>query len=779
MDDNSPLDDWDWSNDDTNRSYIEPSTRWSREKTRYLFKTNFLTPYKICLLALIDAYCDQGNEDFEVPLLYFLIDRLSVCDDYSYPEPTLPELCVRMEESDSANGKSIKMTLFDKLRDLETPHEFIAYIQHTGTLLTRNEKDEGKGLSRYSLFGIFVRRCHIECLRLSFAEISLIWNAFVEYKLSCLSLEPDNSVYTLSHVAKEYTMHKQEIISKNDAEKFAVYVITQLQLYGGILPPHLESKIRMIHKRLPEISTIYYIEYIDCMQSGEYEGALRNFYNFSNFCPVDEAYSKSWYQHVLLNLVKLHAKFGHKEQALLAISETIRMARESNDQECLRFALSWLYYLKSYEYVESIRLGATEQQMLDSMIDKAKEANFSSLQSLGELGKAAKKLQQAIIKHCFIRDYNRCQLSTDYLSWITLGVWDIYGDYNSMFSLEDSTCKRGANSNLIGNNGLSTLYSSQIITQKRPNPEDSVIAYCQIAEHHMLNGNYTEAIRLFMDSINIFIDIRRAASQWISSLGRIKYTKSLESCEFYNIEALEIQLRAACQYDPIVAADFEYQRASHLSKSNREGMAVELLHSLIEQSSRLRSTNQMNVANYLLKLAEIRMTSTHQTSALPYVLSSLCLSERFHYRSSYLMAIIRLAEILLSFNLATRSIGMIEKIMPELLAEHSLRLQSVGQLVYAECIIASITEDQRAVGRTPTNSLNDTIPFLDAALTGFSRLFSIAEALKVLQLQAYVYNAIGSLSSRNEAASAYLNLLNRLEYNESRHPDHDSYYYGT
>ncbi|CAG8535331.1 8165_t:CDS:10 [Paraglomus brasilianum] len=675
MDDGSPLDDWDWLNDDTNRLYIEPSTRWSREKTRYLFKTNFLTPYKICLLALIDAYCDQGNEDFEVPLLYFLIDRLSVCDDYSYPEPTLPELCARMEESDSINGKSIKMTLFDKLRDLETPHEFIEYIQHTGTLLTRNElKDEGKGLSRYSLFGIFVRRCHIECLRLSFAEISLIWNAFVEYKLSCLSLEPDRSVYTLSHMAKEYTMHKQEIISKNDAEKFAVYVITQLQLYGGILPPHLENKIRMIHKRLPEISTIYYIEYIDCMQSGEYEGALRNFYNFSNFCPVDEGYSKSWYQHVLLNLVKLHAKFGHKEQALLGESPT---------------------------------------DVFESLL-KSSSLNLSA--------------------PCAVNEQSHLLLAS---------VWDIYG-----------------------NNGLSTLYSSQIITKKRPNPEDSVIAYCQIAEHHMLNGNYTEAIRLFMDSIDIFIDIRRAASQWISSLGRIKYTKSLESCEFHNIEALETQLRAACQYDPIVAADFEYQRASHLAKSNREDM-----------SSRLRSTNQMNVANYLLKLAEIRMMSTHQTSALPYVLSSLCLSERFHYRSSYLMAIIRLAEILLGFNLATRSIGMIEKIMPELLAEHSLRLQSVGQLVYAECIIASITEDQRA-GRIPTNSLNDTVPFLEAALTGFSRLCSITEALKVLQLQAYVYNVMESFSLRDKAASAYLNLLNDLEFNESRHPDHDSYYYG-
>ena len=64
------------------------------------------------------------------------------------------------------------------------------------------------------------------------------------------------------------------------------------------------------------------------------------------------------------------------------------------------------------------------------------------------------------------------------------------------------------------------------------------------------------------------------------------------------------------------------------------------------------------------------------------------------------------------------------------------------------------------------------------SITGFSRLCSITEALKVLQLQAYVYNAMGSLSSRDKAASAYLNLLNGLEYNENKHPDHDSYYYG-
>lgn len=52
------------------------------------------------------------------------------------------------------------------------------------------------------------------------------------------------------------------------------------------------------------------------------------------------------------------------------------------------------------------------------------------------------------------------------------------------------------------------------------------------------------------------------------------------------------------------------------------------------------------------------------TSALPYILSSLCISERFHYQSSYLMAIIRLSQILIHFDLINRAKAMIENIMP-------------------------------------------------------------------------------------------------------------------
>jgi hypothetical protein len=55
---------------------------------------------------------------------------------------------------------------------------------------------------------------------------------------------------------------------------------------------------------------------------------------------------------------------------------------------------SWLYRLKSSDHSAETRVGASEQQMLESLISKAKQANFMYLQALGELGKSQRQIQQ-------------------------------------------------------------------------------------------------------------------------------------------------------------------------------------------------------------------------------------------------------------------------------------------------------------------------------------------------------------------------------------------------
>ncbi|EXX60944.1 anaphase promoting complex subunit 5 [Rhizophagus irregularis DAOM 197198w] len=497
------------------------------------------------------------------------------------------------------------------------------------------------------------------------------------------------------------------------------------------------------------------------MQTGEYEGALTNFYKYSNFCP-DDPENRSWYQYVLLNLVVLHAKFGHKEQAILAIREAIEMARENNDQECLRFALSWLYRLKSSDQTTGTHVSASEQQMLESLISKAKQANFMYLQALGELGKSQRQIQQGSpptevfesLLRSSVLNMN-CPFKTMRFQGhlLNASVWQTYGS-----------------------DTLANLFTNEVINNPDPSPEDRVTAICQLADNHVSHGNYLNAFEVLAKSKVRFNGIRRAVSQWVFCFEKLMYQKSFNRDEIFNIGAIEHQIRACCQDDDLFRADFEFNRALYLAKTDRPDEGVDVLHKLINQSCRIGNQNQMLVANYLLKIAEIRIETEDLTSALPYVLSSLCLSERFHYQSSYFLAIIRLAQILLNFELAGRARSMIEKIMPVILAEHSLHLQSIAQYIYAQCLIACINQDLQA-NRKQSINWQDVLYALDASRIGFKDLESISELLNVLQLMSYIYNIKGDIIMRNRCAEEFRILVMLQEKNKRKQPDWNMTYY--
>ncbi|CAG8518400.1 4483_t:CDS:10 [Ambispora gerdemannii] len=718
---------------------MSSSFQLESSRTTNVAKTTYLTPHKITLLGLIKYYFNSKKEEFDEELLFFLTDKIS--NESRFPEPSLLEFCEELKNEVPLEGKSIK--------------------------------DHWLKECRYSPLGFFVRRCHLEGNKLTFNELGKLWQAFRDYKsVASQQVVPSQSSASendvLSGLIEKYHTHKQVIIAKSDAEKFSLYLIDQLRKYGGVLPVELEIRIREMHERLPEVSIVYYIDYLNCMQLGEYEGAIRSFYKFSNFCPEDEQ-NRNWYQHVLLNLVVLHAKFGHKNQALLAISEAIRMARENNDQECLRFALSWLYRLKSIDSVGTARIGASEQQMLESLITNAKESNSFCLQSLGELGKAQRILQQGESPTLVYESLLRSS---------ALNMKAIKGSKNSSKSMYGQEKLLNASVyETYGFSTLSTLYTSQVINNPKGNLEDTVIAYCQLADRHISHGNYDEAIKLLSESKEKFLEIRTSASLWAACMGKVLHQRSTERGEWANIEVNEAQFGAICQDDEVLYSDFKYHCALALSKLNREDEAVDILYGLIDDSSRSHSPNQMLVTIYALKLAEIRMKSDDPTSALPFVLSSLCLSERFNYQSSYLLANIRLAQILLHFNLARRSKSIIEKILPMVLAEHSLYLQSVAQFAYAQSLIACLTEDKKA-NREPSIAYQDMLAPLDRALIGFRKLESISEILHILQLQAYIYNLLDWTDYRNKTAKEYRHLLTtQLETNQRKQPDWEMYYY--
>ncbi|KAF8957665.1 anaphase promoting complex subunit 5, partial [Haplosporangium bisporale] len=76
---------------------------------------------------------------------------------------------------------------------------------------------------------------------------------------------------------------------------------------------------------------------LQAQQTGNFEMAIQSLHQFFDYCMSMQ--DQALYQYALLNLAILHARFGHFDQARLAIRETVEVARDNMDQECLSYAL--------------------------------------------------------------------------------------------------------------------------------------------------------------------------------------------------------------------------------------------------------------------------------------------------------------------------------------------------------------------------------------------------------------------------------------------------------
>lgn len=107
---------------------------------------------------------------------------------------------------------------------------------------------------------------------------------------------------------------------------------------------------------------------------------------------------KGTYQYALLNLAILQADFGCYPEAVSAIQETVSIARESHDMNCLNFCLSWLYHFgKAFpdliRHIENTGMLGHEKEGLAFLKAKAREAEMWGLLSTTLLSEAKLDLQ--------------------------------------------------------------------------------------------------------------------------------------------------------------------------------------------------------------------------------------------------------------------------------------------------------------------------------------------------------------------------------------------------
>ncbi|KAK9681196.1 hypothetical protein K7432_015712 [Basidiobolus ranarum] len=434
----------------------------------------FLTSHKIAILILIDEYTRNLSWDTEVnqSLVFFLMSEIQNAGHDKDKKTMLVNFYTQLENMVSQSGDSIRNILVARLEELETPNDLYDFFKDLQKLIRSEDPEVAEEfeellLERDSVFGVFVRRAQLAFCKLPFDEVSNLYSKFCDYcrRVDDMCNGMDDVHMENEHYSMQAHHTSSENVSRFDAERFVEHQLEQLEDSKVTLSPHeLEAHLDQIHHLYPDLSKAYYVRFLNSTRAGEYAEALECLHKFFDYCLTNQ--DTALYQRALLNLAVLHLRFNHTEEAEKAITETIEIAHENKDEECLSYALSWLYRLRRTRTSGDKN---SEMTKIDSLIEKSKQLNLFQIQTMCELSKARHALE---VKHdpveCFESLIKSSSLN------INNGLQGIAGTTNLMYA---------SAWNVYGSTALSSLYTQlQIVYHERDVvADDAAIGHCKLA----------------------------------------------------------------------------------------------------------------------------------------------------------------------------------------------------------------------------------------------------------------------------------------------------------
>lgn len=314
----------------------------------------YLTPGKICLLALIDTYLSgETASKARLAVLDFIASQIQAA---SRPEADVPvladSLCHDAAEmlrplsswSSAKPGRTVYDVLLQRLWNidtLDTLHVLFDSFSHLmGFVATSNHVR--KGLSRASPLGQFVRRCCVEFTRLQFTDFQALWHSFVIWRASTQEAwahKNPNDAARLASPAEEalrealaapFTDGRSTSVSAEDSEAILTFSIHQLQKLGTRLPNDVREMLRTwIDNQLDSgaQSLQHFLAFFEHWKSGQYTMALESLHRYFDYSLVAKSGSsdnmKVYYQYALLHLSVLHADFDCWDESVESMDECI------------------------------------------------------------------------------------------------------------------------------------------------------------------------------------------------------------------------------------------------------------------------------------------------------------------------------------------------------------------------------------------------------------------------------------------------------------------------
>ncbi|KAF9583856.1 Anaphase-promoting complex subunit 5 [Lunasporangiospora selenospora] len=778
---------------------------------------SYLTPHKISVLILVEYYCYvPASSPIAQNLLLFLLECIQDPTEFVQQHIDKFVSAVKTRLGQEAHDHLLLVLPIDSVISTEPGRHAVGLVDVLASEHEVKVDDIETVLDPGSVLGIYVRKAQLEYKKLSFRDECRLSKALETYINGLNTQKRGRRRSAKDHITAK-SFQGSSSLAIFDAEKF---LDLQAQNMANpsevVIPPELLEHVHTIQSRMPELIKVHYIEFLRAQQIGDFEVAIQSLHRFFDYCM--SVHGQDLYQYALLNLAILHARFYHFEQAITVIQWTIETAQYYMDQECLGYALSWLYRLTG-------TTSTTESLKQDAHVLTGQAIRQASpyLRSLNELtlskqsqGESLPKALEALVKSSSINFRYALEGLDGMVQICQSKIWETYG-----------------------NASLSSLYS-QLQLHYHPTETDMndvASGYTKYATDLALDGNYHEALRVIEDTKKRFPLETLRANNWIQTLVQILQRKALGSLQLKDAEIwtnhLESTLIGVSLPEPATFHDdatplealSESARSDGAKSSNQEWTSSlnststqppplidhnkieakldailqrSLLHVLVgqelwgmeelwdgfktvQQNQTQWPGSQKFTAIYLLALAEVYIDSGNAISAMPLLKVALALSEQAYQKSLQCLVKLRMAETMLFLDATRGALEIVEDVLPTSLSYGDTFLQSIAYFQKAKCLLALPLANESSVGLKSTpeeqqhscrqSGMDDSglfrsdgvllkaINLLEEALRGFKQVDAAKETVQVLYFLIRINGELGQMSE----AKANLKQLRKLD----------------
>ncbi|KAM6156176.1 anaphase-promoting complex subunit 5 isoform 5-T5 [Rhynchocyon petersi] len=696
---------------------------------------DWVTPYKIAVLVLLNEMGRTGEG--AVSLLERRRLNQLLLPLLQGPDITLSKLYKLIEEScpQLANSVQIRIKLMaeGELKDMEQ------FFDDLSDSFSGTEPE----VHKTSVVGLFLRHMILAYSKLSFSQVFKLYTALQQYfqngekkSVQDTDMELTNREECERKMEKEdldVSVREEEVscsgpLSQKQAEVFLSQQASLLKNdeTKALTPAALQKELNNLLKFNPDFAEAHYLSYLNNLRVQDVFSSTHSLLHYFDRLILTGSESKSngedgygrSLRYAALNLAALHCRFGHYQQAELALQEAIRIAQESNDHVCLQHCLSWLYVLGQKR--------ADSYVLLEHSVKKA--VHFGLPRAFA--GKTANKLMDALKDSDLLHWKHSLSELIDISIAQKTAIWRLYG--RSTMALQQAQM-------LLSMTSLDSLSAGV----QQNNTESFAVALCHLAELHAEQGCFAAASEVLKHLKERFPPNSQHAQLWMLCDQKIQFDRAMNDGKYHLAGSLVAGITALNSTEGV------YRKAVVLQAQNQMSEAHKLLQKLLVHCQKMKNTEM--VISVLLSVAELYWRSSSPTIALPVLLQALALSKE--YRLQYLAS-----ETVLNLAFA-QALSLLHMAIEPILADGAVLDKGRAMFLVAKCQVASAASCDPP---KKAEALEAAIENLNEAKSYFAKVDCKEQIRDVVYFQARLYHTLGKTPERNRCAMLFRQLHQEL-----------------